>query len=102
MQPNVSINYDGIFYNMHVSYWNSRIFFLIPVHIFNGRKQTLVDTIGILSALRMRGLHDKRHLLAKLRIAGSENSLIDLDEEQIRTLGVFPHKMQLLIHPILY
>ena len=29
--------------------------------------------IGILSALRMRGLHDKRHLLAKLRIAGSEN-----------------------------
>ena len=23
--------------------------------------------IGILSALRMRGLHDKRHLLAKLR-----------------------------------
>ena len=40
---------------------------------FNGRKQTLVDTIGILSALRMRGLHDKPHLLAKLRIAGSEN-----------------------------
>ena len=34
----------------------------------------LVDTIGILSVLRMRGLHDKRHLLAKLRIAGSENS----------------------------
>ena len=25
---------------------------------------------------RMRGLHDKRHLLAKLRIAGSENSEI--------------------------
>ena len=41
--------------------------------IFNGRKQTLVNTIGILSALGMRGLHDKRHLLAKLRIAGSEN-----------------------------
>ena len=37
-------------------------------------ENTLVDTIGILSALRMRGLHDKRHLLAKLRIAGSENS----------------------------
>ena len=37
---------------------------------FQWRKQTLVDTIGILSALRMRGLHDKRHLLAKLRIAG--------------------------------
>ena len=35
----------------------------------------LVDTIGILSALRMRGLHDKRHLLAKLRIAGSKNSM---------------------------
>ena len=33
----------------------------------------LVDTIGILSALRMRGLHDKPHLLAKLRICGSEN-----------------------------
>ena len=29
--------------------------------------------IRILSALRMRGLHDKRHLLAKLRICGSEN-----------------------------
>ena len=57
---------------MHVLYSNSRIF-VIPVYIFNGRKQTLVDTIGILSAMRMRGLHDKRHLLAKLRIAGSEN-----------------------------
>ena len=45
-------------------------------YIFNGRKQTLVDTIGILSALRMRGLHDKRHLLAKLRIAGSKNCFI--------------------------
>ena len=56
-------------------YSNSRIF-VIPVYIFNGRKQTLVDTIGILSALRMRGLHDKRHLLAKLRIAGSENCLL--------------------------
>ena len=40
---------------------------------FNGRKQTLVDTIGILSALRMHGLHDKRQLLAKLHIVGSEN-----------------------------
>ena len=30
------------------------------------------DTIGILSALRIRGLHDKRHLLAKLSICGSE------------------------------
>ena len=57
---------------MSVLYSNSRIF-VIPVYIFNGRKQTLVDTIGILSALRMRGLHDKRHLLVKLRICGSEN-----------------------------
>ena len=31
-------------------------------------------TIRILSALRMRGLYDKRHLLAKLCIAGSKNS----------------------------
>ena len=74
MQPNVSINHDGIFKNMSVLYSNSRIF-VIPVYISNGRKQTLVDTIGILSALRMRGLHDKRHLLAKLRIAGSENCM---------------------------
>ena len=57
---------------MAVLYSSSRIF-VIPVYIFNGRKQTLVDTIGILSALHMCGLHDKRHLLAKLRIAGSEN-----------------------------
>ena len=47
--------------------------FVIPVYIFNGRKQMLVDTIGILSALRMHGLHDKHHLLAKLHICGSEN-----------------------------
>ena len=45
----------------------------IPVYIINGRKQTLVNTIGILSSLRMRGSYDKRHLLAKLRICGSEN-----------------------------
>ena len=50
------------------------------MYIFNGRKQTLVDTSGIRDtvsaahALRMRGLHDKRQLLAKLRIAGSEKS----------------------------
>ena len=43
-----------------------------------GRKQTLVDTIGILPALRMRGLHDKRHLLAKLRICGSESYIAQL------------------------
>ena len=61
------------FKNMSVLYSHSRIF-VIPVYIFNGRKQTLVDPIGMLSALRMRGLHDKRHLLAKLRICGSENS----------------------------
>ena len=59
---------------MSVLYSNSRIF-VIPVYSFNGRKQTLVDMIGILSALCMRGLYDKRHLLAKLRIFGSENSL---------------------------
>ena len=59
---------------MPVLHSNWRIF-VIPVYIFNGSKQTLVDTIGMLSALRMRGLHDKRHLLAKLRIAGSENCL---------------------------
>ena len=73
MQPNVSINHDGIFQKMSVLYSTSRIF-VIPVYIFNGRKQTLVDTIRILSALRMRGLHDKHdNLLAKLRIGGSEN-----------------------------
>ena len=58
---------------MSVLYSISRIF-VILVYIFDGRKQTLVDTIGILSALRMRGLHDKRHLLAKLRICASENN----------------------------
>ena len=45
------------FKNRSVLYSNSRIF-VIPVYIFNGRKQMLVDTIGILSALRMSGLHD--------------------------------------------
>ena len=55
-----------------VLYSNSRIF-VIPVYISNGRTQTFVDTFGILSALRMRDLHDKRHLLAKLRICGSKN-----------------------------
>ena len=54
---------------MHVLYSNSRIF-VIPVYIFNGRKQTLVDTIGILSALRMRDLHDKRQLLATFAYRG--------------------------------
>ena len=46
-----------------------------PVYIFNGRKQTVVNTITILLVLRMCGLHDKRHLLAKLRICDSENCL---------------------------
>ena len=32
--------------------------------------------VDSLSVLRMRGLHDKRHLLAKLRICGSENSIL--------------------------
>ena len=73
---------------MSVLYSNSRIFklkdfllitliilkfFTIPVYILNGRKQTLGNTIRILPALRMRGLHDKRHLLAKLHICDSEN-----------------------------
>ena len=66
---------------MSVLYSNSRIF-VIPVYIFNRRKQTLVDTIGILSALRMRGLHDKRHFLAKLRICGSENWGINCPTER--------------------
>ena len=52
---------------------------MIPVYIFNGRRQTLVNTIGILPALRMRGLHDKRHLLAKLRICDSENYKYDFN-----------------------
>ena len=65
---------------MPVLYSNSRIF-VTPVYIFNGRKQTLVDTTGILSALRMRGLHDKRHLLAKLRIAGSENYFREMERD---------------------
>ena len=34
----------------------------------------LVNMIGTLPALRMRGLHDKRHLLAKLHICDSKNS----------------------------
>ena len=71
---------------MSVLHSNSTIF-VIPVYIFNGRKQTLVDTIEILSALRMRGLHDQRHLLAKLRICGSENWVFS------HMLGPFtPHK----------
>ena len=69
---------------MPVLYSNSRIF-VIPVYIFNGKKQTLVDTIGILSALPMRGLHDKRHLLAKLCIAGSENWV-----KRVKTLYLYP------------
>ena len=71
---------------MPVLYSNSRIF-VRPVYIFNGRKQTLVYTIRILSALRMRGLHDKRHLLAKLHIAGSENWKIN-DGERARSSPV--------------
>ena len=40
---------------------------------FQWKKTNSSRHIGILSALRMRDLHDKRQLLAKLRIAGSEN-----------------------------
>ena len=40
---------------------------------FQWKKTNTSRHIGILSALRMRGLHDKRQLLAKLRIAGSDN-----------------------------
>ena len=68
---------------MHVLYSDSRI--------FNGRKQTLVDTIGILSALRMRGLHEKRHLLAKLRIAGSEN-FIYMNKGIFKAWEVYPSR----------
>ena len=62
MQPNFS-NHDGIFSNMSVLY--------TCVHFH--WKKTLVDMIGILSGVRMRGLHDKPHLLAKLRICGRVN-----------------------------
>ena len=44
------------------------------------RKSTHRDTVSAAHALRMRGLHDKRQLLAKLRIAG------------IVVLGHFPFK----------
>ena len=40
---------------------------------FQWKKTNSSRHIGILSALRMRDLHDKRQLLAKLHIAGSEN-----------------------------
>ena len=60
---------------MHVLYSNSRIF-VIPFQWkkTNGSRHDR-DTVSAAHALRMRGLHDKRHLLAKLRIAGSENHL---------------------------
>ena len=38
----------------------------------NKRKSTHRDTVSAAHALRIRGLHDKRQLLAKVRIAGSE------------------------------
>ena len=41
----------------------------------NKLKSTHRDTVSAAHTLRMRGLHDKRQLLAKLRIAGSENSV---------------------------
>ena len=52
----------------------SKIFQTLCVH-FQWKKTNSSRHIGILSALRMRCLHDKRQLLAKLRIAGSEKSL---------------------------
>ena len=36
----------------------------------NKHKLTHRDTVSAAHALRMRGLHDKRHLLVKLHIAG--------------------------------
>ena len=50
----------------------------ICVHFQWKKKKKLVDTIWIMSVLRMRGLHDKRHLLAKLCICGSENDILDV------------------------
>ena len=58
-------------------YTQTQGFFVIIICVhFIGRKQTLVDTIGILSALRMRGLHDKRHLAYQLRVARIEKAFI--------------------------
>ena len=59
-------------YKTYLFYTQTQGFFVIPVYIFNGKKQQLVDMIGILSVLHMSGLHDKRHLLAKLRICITE------------------------------
>ena len=77
MQPNVSINHDGIFKNMHALYSNSRIF-VIPVYIFNGGKQTQVDRsagmrmraaiICIFSDLKLTILPDFAKKYQKLRI----------------------------------
>ena len=61
------------FYNTCLFYDQTERIFVIPVYIFNGRKQTLVYMIGILPALHMHRLHDKRHLLAKLCICDSKN-----------------------------
>ena len=56
---------------------------------FQWKKTNSSRHIGILSALRMRGLHDKRQLLAKLRIAGSENYFITMNHSSLhyRALG---------------
>ena len=56
----------------------------------------LVDTIGILSVLRMRGLQDKRHLLAKLHICGSENCSFIVNEIEERAKSLLPYLYSLI------
>ena len=61
----------------------------------------LVDTIGILSVLRMRGLHDKRHLLAKLHICGSKNcSFIVMNEIEERAKSLLPYLYSLILRVV--
>ena len=55
----------------------------------NKLKSTHRDTVSAAHALRMRGLNDKRQLLAKLRIAGSENSAGDVTFLTLSTFGSF-------------
>ena len=57
---------------------------------FQWKKTNSNRHIGILSALRMRGLHDKRQLLAKLCIAGSENW-----KEEINKVSDIPFHIKL-------
>ena len=71
MQPNVSINHDGIFILKVKDFCNT------CVH-FQWKKTNASRHIGILSALRMRCVCVvcKRQLLAKLRIAVARISLL--------------------------